>query len=276
VGYQAELRHSQPASALASFGAVHPAIHPCGQPQGILAKANKAPSSWIRSTMNTQPTFPISPDDRMKLEALCTQYSILLLGVTGGIASGKSTVADMLQGKGAMLIDFDVLAREVVEPGEKAFHGILEYFGNTILQKDGRLDRKKISSIVFEDDEKRKALMDFIYPNIAEMFIKQVEALAKKSPGGIMQAVVPLLIEVSMQDLFHKIVLVYLPRAKQIGRLMARDTIDRKKAEAILNAQMPIDEKRKYADFIIDNNGDLDSTKNQVEALWEELRELKK
>jgi len=221
--------------------------------------------------MNTVSTSPLSLDNHLKLKNICIRSGILLLGVTGGIASGKSTVACILQEKGAGLIDFDVLARAVVEPGKKAFHEIVSYFGNTILQIDGRLDRKKISSIVFGDEEKRKALMDFIYPHITEEFIKRVDDLAKKSPESIIQAVVPLLIEENIQDLFHKILLVHIPREKQIERLITRDGITQREAENIINAQMPIDEKLKYADFVIHNEKDLESTKNQVDDLWEKL-----
>ncbi|MBN1850528.1 MAG: dephospho-CoA kinase [Deltaproteobacteria bacterium] len=223
--------------------------------------------------MVNQPIFSVSSNDREKLETVCNRSRIRLLGVTGGIASGKSTIADLLQKKGAALIDFDVLAREAVEPGEKAFHAIVDYFGDAVLQTDGRLDRKKISSIVFQDDEKRKVLMNFIYPRIAEMFIQRVEEFAKKSTRNIILAVVPLLIEENMQGLFQKIILVHIPREKQIERLMERDGITRSKAEAILNAQMPIDAKLKYADFVIHNEGDLDSTRNQVDGLWNALHE---
>lgn len=218
----------------------------------------------------------ISSEERTKLETACSESQTLLLGVTGGIASGKTTVADLLEQKGAFIIDFDVLAREVVEPGKPAFKEIIEYYGKDVLQDNGRLDRKKISDIVFQDTEKRKKLEDYIHPRIMETFVQQVVDLAKGSQGRIIQAVVPLLIENSMQDLFHKILLVHIPKEKQIGRLMARDGISKKSAEEILNAQMPIDEKREYADYIIHNDGDLDSTKKQVDVLWNELIDLKK
>ncbi len=224
--------------------------------------------------MTNKPTFPISSRYRKKLEDACSKYRILLLGLTGGIASGKSTVADLLEEKGAAVIDFDVLAREVVEPGKPAFRDILGYFGKEILQDDGRLDRKKLSKIVFHESEKRKILERYTHPRIAEAFIEQVEAIAIKTPASIIQAVIPLLIETGMQDLFHRIAVVYAPKEKQIERLITRDKISRQGAEKILDAQMPIDEKINYADFIIYNDGLLDSTKKQIEALWRDLNKL--
>ena len=218
----------------------------------------------------------ISTEKRTKLETACSESQTLLLGVTGGIASGKTTAANLLKEKGALIIDFDVLARKVVEPGKPAFEEIIEYFGKDVLQDNGQLDRKKISDIVFQDTEKRKRLEGYIHPRIMETFVQQVVDLSKGSQGRIIQAVVPLLIENSMQELFHKILLVYIPREKQIDRLMVRDSISKKSAKDILNAQMPIDEKREYADYIIHNDGDLDSTKKQVDVLWNELIDLRK
>lgn len=217
---------------------------------------------------------PIPSPYHTKLKEVCSNYRVLLLGLTGGIASGKSTVADLLEKKGAAMIDFDVLAREVVEPGKPAFRDILGYFGNKILQDDGRLDRKKLSKIVFQDPEKRKKLEGYTHPRIAEAFVEQVEAIAIKTPACIIQAVIPLLIETGRQGLFHRIAVVYAPKEKQIERLMTRDGISRKDAEKILDAQIPIDEKIRYADFIIYNDGPIDSTKKQIEALWRDLNRL--
>ena len=219
---------------------------------------------------------PLFPDIRPQMEAICTHSGILLLGITGGIASGKSTVAGMLQAKGAVLIDFDVLARDAVKPGEPAFHEIVDYFGNDILQNNGALDRKRLSNIVFQDAGKRRILEGLIYPHIVELFIQRIGMITQKSPNAIIQVVVPLLIEVHMQDLFHKIVVIHTSREKQIERLMMRDGTTLESAEAILDAQMPIDEKIRYADFVIDNNGDLDATKKQVDDLWDALNGIER
>jgi dephospho-CoA kinase len=223
--------------------------------------------------MTSNPTFP---DVGPRLEAICSHSGILLLGITGGVASGKSTIAEMLQNKGAILIDFDRLARDVVQPGMPAFHEIVDYFGNDVLQDNGSLDRKRLSDIVFHDTGKRRILEGFIYSRIADLFIGRIREIAQESPDAIIQVVVPLLIEAHMQHLFHKIVAVHIPREEQIKRLMTRDGITSNAAEAILNAQMPIDEKIRHADFVIDNHGSLDATKKQVDALWKTLYLSKK
>jgi len=200
----------------------------------------------------------------------------LLLGVTGGIASGKTAVANMLEQMGAPVIDFDVLAREVVEPGKPAWKEIVGYFGDQVLLEDGTLDRKKLSGIVFKDREKRKRLEGFTHPFIGAAYVQQADAIAAGNPDAIIQVVVPLLIEANMQHMFHKILVVYVPRETQIERLSQRDGIPREEAENILAAQLPIDEKVGVADFVIKNGGSLEDTRKQVETLWETLQELQK
>ncbi len=199
----------------------------------------------------------------------------LLLGVTGGIATGKSTVTRMLKEMGAAAIDMDVIARQVVEPGKPALQDIVGYFGKEVLQSDGSLDRKKVSKIVFNDPEKRKKLESFTHPRIYEEFFRQVNMIVENNPNAVIQAEVPLLIEMNLQHLFDKIILVYAPREEQIRRLTKRDNISEAEAVQILAAQLPIAEKVKYADFVIENQGDPEHTGKQVEELWEKLRKLR-
>jgi len=193
------------------------------------------------------------------------------LGVTGGIASGKTTVARILEELGAKLIDFDVLSRTVVEPGKPAWRDIRAHFGEQVLLRDKTLDRKKLGKIVFGDEAKRKMLENFIHPRIYEEFHRRVREISSREPGVIIEGVVPLLFEVNLQPLFHKILLVYIPRELQIERLMKRDEISREIANQILNAQFPIEEKKKQADFIIDNSGALSETRRQAEEIWKKL-----
>jgi len=202
--------------------------------------------------------------------------SILLVGLTGGIASGKSTVANMLEEMGSCAIDFDMLARLVVEPGRPAWEKIVDYFGEDILQDNREIDRKRLSRIIFGNSEKRKMLEGFTYPLISDEFIRQVDGIASNDPDAIIHAVVPLLFEAGMQDLFHKIIVVYIPREKQIKRLMERDGISEGDAINILNAQIHIDEKIGRADFIINNENSVEETKRQVYDLWHTLRDLQK
>ena len=200
----------------------------------------------------------------------------LLVGVTGGIAGGKSAVAEMLKELGAPLIDLDLLARQVVEPGKPALREIIDCFGNQVLQEDGTLDRKRLSKIVFQDIEKRKRLEGFTHPRIYEELVKQVNEITQKDPEAIIQVVVPLLIEKNLQSAFDKVIVVYVPEAMQITRLVERDGISRDEAANMLKAQMPIDEKLGYADFVVHNEGTIDETRRQVEELWETLKRLQR
>lgn len=199
---------------------------------------------------------------------------ILLIGLTGGIASGKSTVAHMLEEMGSHVIDFDMLARRVVEPGRPAWKKIVDYFGRDILQGSGEIDRKRLSRIIFGNSEKRKRLEGFTHPFIADEFKGHVDEIASSDPDAIINAVVPMLFEAGMQALFHKVVVVYIPREEQIKRLIERDGISEGDAANILNAQMHIDEKIRQADFIINNENSIEETKRQVHDLWNTLRKL--
>jgi dephospho-CoA kinase len=196
------------------------------------------------------------------------------MGVTGGIASGKTVVANMLEELGAPLIDFDLLARQMVEPGKPAFTQIVDYFGKEVLRQDGALDRKKLSKIVFQDTEKRKQLEGFTHSPIYEAFLKGVNAITEKDPAAIIQAVVPLLIEKHLQAIFDKILVVYVPEDQQIERLTQRDGISEEEATHMLKAQLPIDEKLAHADFVVHNEGSMEETRKQVEEIWLELKRL--
>jgi dephospho-CoA kinase len=200
--------------------------------------------------------------------------NFLLLGVTGGIASGKTTVVHMLKDLGAYLIDFDVIARQVVEPEKPAWKEIVDYFGRQVLQEDGSLDRKSLSEVVFQDMEKRKKLEGFTHPRIFDEFFKQVNEITDGDPDAIILADVPLLIELNTQYMFHKILVVYAPEEMQIERLAARDGISKDQAAHMLKSQLPIDEKVGYADFVIYNDKPLEEVRKQVEELWETLKKV--
>ena len=200
----------------------------------------------------------------------------VLLGVTGGVASGKTTACRMLEELGARTIDFDVLSRVVVQPGKPAWKEVVAYFGERVLLQDKTLDREKLSEIVFRDPEKRKKLEEFIHPRIYEEFNRLVREYAAKDPEVIIQVAVPLLIEANLQYLFHKILLVYIPAERQIERLMERDHISREMALKILNSQLPIEEKRSYADFIVDNSASSEETRRQVRQIWEKLKRFQR
>ncbi len=206
-----------------------------------------------------------------RLKNIRDSVDLLLLGVTGGIASGKTTVANILEDLGAHTIDFDALARHVVEPGKQAFQEIIAHFGKEVLLNDGGLDRKKLAGIVFEDEEKRKRLESMTHPHIFEEFKRRVGRIAGKDPHGIVQAVIPLLFEFHLQHLVHKVLVVYVPKETQIKRLVERDGITEEEAAKRLKAQLPISEKVMYSDFMINNDCPVEETQKQVKDLWQFL-----
>jgi len=229
------------------------------------------PISTAGAELDLTSAFPGAYSGIEQIRAVRGNDRRLLLGVTGTIASGKSTVAEMLAAHGAYTIDFDQISRQVVEPGQQAYNQIVDYFGRQVLQSDKTLDRQKLSDIVFCDLEKRKKLESFTHPQIALNFIAQVEDITKKDPDAIIQVVVPLMIELNLQYLFHKLLVVYIPQDALTERLMKRNGISQAEALRMINTQISMDEKKGYADFIIDNGNDLASTQKQVDALWEKL-----
>ena len=198
----------------------------------------------------------------------------LLLGVTGSIATGKSTVAAMLEALGARTIDFDVLSRVVVEPGKPAWKEIVDFFGKQVLREDQTLDREKLREIVFKDLEKKKKLESFQHPRIGEEFMELVKQYTAEDPNAIIQVVVPLLIEVNMQPMFHHILMVYASEEEQKKRLMSRDGTSEQLAMNMIRSQLSVEEKKCFCDLIIDNSGSLDETRKQVETLWEKLKKI--
>jgi dephospho-CoA kinase len=199
----------------------------------------------------------------------------LIICVTGGIASGKTTVSKMLEDVGAPAIDFDALAREVVRPGQPALKKIAQLFGPEILSPDGTLDRPQLANIVFHHPDKRKQLERITHPIIQEAYQEKLKVLIRSEPDAIIQAVVPLLIEANLQPLCDKILLVYASPEMQVQRLMKRDGIGYEKAHQRLQAQIPIDDKISHADFIINNDQTVEQTRRQVDALWQTLQTLK-
>jgi dephospho-CoA kinase len=193
------------------------------------------------------------------------------IGLTGGIATGKSTVANLLVQRGALLIDLDRIAREIVEPGQPALEQIAQRFGQAVLQADGTLDRKKLGAIVFADPGKRKALEQITHPAIRAVMKQRMEHYRTTEPGRLTVVDVPLLYESGLVSYFEKIMVVYVPRQAQLERLMRRDKLSREEAEKRLNAQMDIEEKKRRADYVIDNSGSLEDTERQVAAFWREM-----
>jgi dephospho-CoA kinase len=240
--------------------------------EAMYRRGIRYPISYAGAEQDLARAFPMSYGALNALDSIRGRDGRLLLGVTGGIASGKSTVSAMLEEKGAHLIDFDVLARRVVEPGRPAWEQIVAYFGRQVLKEDETIDRKALSAIVFKDMEKRKTLESFTHPRIHEEFVSEVNEIASRFSRPVIQVGIPLLIELNLQYIFHKVLVVYVPKAVQIERLSKRDGITIQEAENILRAQLPIEEKIGYGDYVIRNDGSLDETREQVEELWLKLK----
>jgi dephospho-CoA kinase len=205
------------------------------------------------------------------LERIHGHDNRLLLGVTGGIASGKSTVSRMLEALGAPLIDMDRIAREVVAKGTPGIAAVVARFGEEVLKEDGSLDRKLVSRIVFEDARKRRQLERITHPAIIEVCIDRINRIAANDPHAIIQLAVPLLLELKMQVMFDRILVVHIPADEQIRRLAKRDGISHTQAAAILRAQLPIDTKLEQADYVVYNHNSRAETKLQVERIWQVL-----
>jgi len=193
-----------------------------------------------------------------------------LYGLTGGIASGKSTVSRLLRELGAHVLDADVIARLVVEPGTPALAEIATRFPG-VIGPDGRLDRAKLGARVFGDADERAALNAITHPRVREEFARQVAALEAQGVERVLYDV-PLLIETGLHAGMDGVVVVWVPRAVQKARLMARDGLPEEAAEARLAAQLPLDEKRQHATWLVDNSGDLAATRAQVERIWREIQ----
>ena len=221
-------------------------------------------------------SYKIKKDISDTLSNICVGSEALLIGLTGGIATGKSTVAEMFGNMGAAIIDFDLIARDVVEPGRESWKLITDFFGKDILNPDTSINRKKLSKIVFNDSLKREKLESFTHPFIWEEFVRQVEKAVFRNKAAIILAVIPLLIEGNMQEIFSKTIVVYLSPETQLERLMARDGISRETAVKILEVQMPIDEKVRYADFTIYNGGTIKDTGKITHDVWDRLKQIQK
>lgn len=195
----------------------------------------------------------------------------IVLGLTGGIASGKSTVSDMLRELGYTVIDADVEARLAVKKGEPAYEKIINTFGEEILLEDGEIDRQRLGSIIFHDKEKRQALNNIVHPAVRRnMTSKKEEAISKGAEVVVLD--IPLLFESKLTYMVEKTLLVYVDDEVQLQRLMKRNDLVESEALARIQSQMPLSEKIALADAVIDNNGDLNHTRKQLLTILDEWR----
>jgi dephospho-CoA kinase len=196
---------------------------------------------------------------------------MLLIGLTGNIASGKSEVAKMLAERGATVIDADVLAREAVRPETQALKDIVKRWGKDVLRADGSLDRTALRQIVFADQSELDALNRIVHPGVARLRDCEI-ARAKERGDPIVVCVIPLLFERNLADEYDAIVLVDAPRPVRLERLVATRGLEETDAMNMIASQMPAELKRARADYCIDNDGSLEDLEREVDALWSSLQ----
>lgn len=190
----------------------------------------------------------------------------LIIGLTGSIASGKSTVSSMFNEYNIPVVDADKIARDVVCPGEEAYHQIVKTFGKEILLEDNTIDRKKLGTIIFPDEEKRTQLNEIVHPAVRKSMVKQKDDYVSTGSKCVVLDI-PLLFESKLAHFADKTIVVYVNKETQIERLLKRDGSTEKEANSRINSQLSLDQKAKMADAVIDNNGTIDQTKEQLDDL---------
>ena len=198
---------------------------------------------------------------------------MLTIGLTGGIASGKSAVTQLFGDLGAQVVDTDLVAREVVRPGEAGLAALRQVFGDAILTPDQHLDRRKLRALVFADEAARQQLNAILHPLIRKRTFEEVEALEKAGAPYVLIAV-PLLVETNFGALVDRVLVVDCDPETQLARLMARDDMTEAEARAMIAAQVDRETRLAAADDVIDNSGDLDATRAQVQKLHERYLQL--
>jgi dephospho-CoA kinase len=200
----------------------------------------------------------------------------LIIGLTGGIVSGKSTVARMFKDLGAKIVDADKLGHKVILPQGAAWKRIIKIFGKDILQKDQTINREKLGKIVFANQNLLKKLNKITHPEIIKLIKKEI-SLAKdnsKEEKKILIIDAALIYETKIDRLMDKIIVVYLDEEEQLKRLIKRNNLSEKEALQKIKSQIPLKEKIEIADYVIDNSNSLDKTKEQVETIWQEIVSL--
>ena len=192
-----------------------------------------------------------------------------VIGLTGGIACGKSTASMYLKELGACIVDTDGISRATTKKGGKGYYAVLEHFGHDLLLENGEIDRRKLGGIVFADETKRQELNGIIHPIVIEESKEQMQA-ARDAGCKVCILDVPLLFESGMETLCDETWLVYVPREEQIRRIGERDGLDEQAAAARIDSQMPLEKKKRRADIAIDNSGTIEELQTKLKSLWEE------
>jgi dephospho-CoA kinase len=198
---------------------------------------------------------------------------MIIAGLTGGIASGKSLVARIFRDQGAHVIDADRIVHELLEPDQQTCQDVIDFFGKDILRPDKSIDRKKLGELVFNDAEKRAWLNSCIHPRVFDAFRAQVKHWCDRQPDAVVIFDAVLLIETGYHRNVDKTIVVYAEQEQQIERQIARDACTRAHALARIQSQMPLAEKRGYADYVIDNTGSREHTEAQAKEIFKKLKQ---
>ncbi len=194
-----------------------------------------------------------------------------VIGLTGGIATGKTTAASILRDLGAKIVDADDLAREIVQPDQDAWQEIVERFGAGILREDRTINREKLRKIVFQDEDARRRLESITHPRIRKLAQERIQTLAGEG-AEIIIYVAPLFFENKVHLWIRPVILVACDPATQRRRLQERDRLSDAEVQRHLQAQMPLDQKRRLAEFIVENDGSLKDLKRELKELWEKIK----
>lgn len=199
---------------------------------------------------------------------------MLIVGLTGGIVSGKSTVAENFQKLGAQIVDADRIAHTIICPGESAWQEIVDYFGEEILKSNLQINRKKLGKIVFADREKLAILNKITHPKIIAIIKQKIKEL-KKNYGQDLICIIdaPLLFEAQLEEMMDKIIVVYIDKEEQLKRLLFRDNLSKEDALRRIESQIPVEKKLPLADYVIDNSFSRELTGKQVRQIWKELKQ---
>ena len=192
-------------------------------------------------------------------------------GLTGGIASGKSTVCSLLQSRGCIIIDADKVAHELIRKGEPCYKPVVRVFGSGILGPSGEINRKKLGSIVFNDTRSLETLNRIIHPEVNESIRVRLDGIQLKQPDARVVVDASLMIESGLYENFRPLIVVACTLAQQIERLIARDTFTEAEARKRISLQMPLEQKKLFADYVIDNSGTPEGTQEQGKILFEKL-----
>jgi len=193
------------------------------------------------------------------------------IGLTGGIATGKSYVLEVFRELGCEVLDADRVAHEVIERGQPAYQQIIDHFGEVVTGPDGRIDRAKLGAIVFNDKSEREKLNSIVHPKVFEMQTRWFEEVMQKNRSAIAVVDAALMIETGSYRRFDKLIVVHCAPDLQLERLMKRSNMSREDARARISSQLPSMEKIKYADYTIDTSGGFVETRRQVETIYHEL-----